>query len=266
MIAIDLDGTLLDQEKKISQRNKEALAKAKAQGVKIVLCTGRPLRAIRPYLEELELKEAGDYSITFNGGIVQKNDTGEVMAKSVLSYDNVQELVKLARDLALPLDIVSDEVVYILPTAPDHQSIYSKLNPLLHFQPFSQAELTEELLYNKAVVAFEQEYLDQQLAKIPAEFKERYEIIKTRDVLLEFMPKGVTKAYGCKLLAEHLGITAAEVMATGDEENDLPMIEYAGMGVAMDNAVAMVKEAADVITASNVADGVAQVVEKYVLQ
>ena len=104
------------------------------------------------------------------------------------------------------------------------------------------------------------------MAKIPAEFKERYEIIKTRDVLLEFMPKGVTKAYGCKLLAEHLGITAAEVMAIGDEENDLPMIEYAGMGVAMDNAVAMVKEAADVITASNVADGVAQVVEKYVLQ
>ena len=72
MIAIDLDGTLLDTKKKISTRNKVALAKAKAQGVKIVLCTGRPLRAIRPYLDELQLKESGDYSITFNGGLVQK--------------------------------------------------------------------------------------------------------------------------------------------------------------------------------------------------
>ena len=126
--------------------------------------------------------------------------------------------------------------------------------------------MTEDLLYNKAVVAFEQTYLDQQLAKIPADFKERYEIIKTRDVLLEFMPKGVTKAYGCQLLAEHLGITADEVMAIGDEENDLPMIEYAGLGVAMENAVPMVKAAADVVTASNTNDGVAQVVEKYVLQ
>ncbi|EOT38964.1 MULTISPECIES: Cof-type HAD-IIB family hydrolase [Enterococcus] len=266
MIAIDLDGTLLDTKKKISTRNKVALAKAKAQGVKIVLCTGRPLRAIRPYLDELQLKESGDYSITFNGGLVQKNDTGEVMAKSTLSYANVKELVELAQRLGLPLDVVSDEVVYILPTDPQHESIYAQLNPLLHFQLFTVAELTEDLLYNKAVVAFEQTYLDQQLAKIPADFKERYEIIKTRDVLLEFMPKGVTKAYGCQLLAEHLGITADEVMAIGDEENDLPMIEYAGLGVAMENAVPMVKAAADVVTASNTNDGVAQVVEKYVLQ
>ncbi|MGM0137812.1 hypothetical protein IGI65_000214 [Enterococcus sp. DIV0755b] len=266
MIAIDLDGTLLDNNKKISPRNKAALAKAKAQGVKIVLCTGRPLRAIRPYLEELQLKEAGDYSITFNGGLVQKNDTGEVMAKSTLSYANVKELIALAEALELPLDVVSDEIVYVLPTDPNHESIYAKLNPLLHFEPLTTAALTEDLLYNKAVVAFEQSYLDQQLAKIPAALNERYEIIKTRDVLLEFMPKGVTKAYGCQLLAQHLNITAAEVMAIGDEENDLPMIEYAGLGVAMENAVPMIKAAANVVTASNTDDGVAQVVEKYVLQ
>jgi HAD superfamily hydrolase (TIGR01484 family) len=72
LIAIDLDGTLLDGKKRISERNKQALQQAKAQGIKVVLCTGRPLRAIEPFLHELELQDEGDYSITFNGGLVQK--------------------------------------------------------------------------------------------------------------------------------------------------------------------------------------------------
>ena len=89
LVAIDLDGTLLDGKKQVSQKNKEVLAQAKAQGVKIVLCTGRPLRAIRPYLEELSLNESGDYSITFNGGLVQKKDTGEIMEKAALQLADI---------------------------------------------------------------------------------------------------------------------------------------------------------------------------------
>ena len=88
------------------------------------------------------------------------------------------------------------------------------------------------------------------------------EIIKTRSMLLEFMPKGVTKAYGISLLAKDLGLEPAEIMAIGDEENDLPMIEYAGLGVAMENAVPAVKESADYITSSNVENGVAKVIQK----
>lgn len=72
LIAIDLDGTLLDEEKKISNENKRVLAEAKAKGVKIVLCTGRPLAAMAHYLQELGLVDEGDFSITFNGGLVQK--------------------------------------------------------------------------------------------------------------------------------------------------------------------------------------------------
>jgi hydroxymethylpyrimidine pyrophosphatase-like HAD family hydrolase len=80
------------------------------------------------------------------------------------------------------------------------------------------------------------------------------------------MPKGITKAYGISLLAKDLGIEQEEVMCIGDEENDLPMIEYAGIGVAMANAISRVKEIADVVTDSNEEDGVAKVVEKYVLR
>lgn len=263
MIAIDLDGTLLNSHKEITPRNREVLAQAKAAGIKVVLCTGRPLRAIRPYLEELNLKEPGDYAITFNGGLVQKNDTGEIMDKSALTLSQVGELIQLGKDLQLPIDVVSDEVVYSIPTAPAHESIYGSLNPLLDCRPTEAASLTEEMLFNKAVVAYHQAYLDQQIAKIPAEIRAAFEVIKTREVLLEFMPKGVTKAYGCELLAHHLGIQQEEIMAIGDEENDLPMINYAGVGVAMANGVAAVKAAADIITDSNDEDGVAKVVAQY---
>lgn len=265
LIAIDLDGTLLNSKKEVTSRNKQTLARAKAQGVKVVICTGRPLRAIRPYLDELSLKDAGDYSITFNGGLVQKNETGEIIEKAAMQLADVHELIAVAEGLNLPLDIVSEEIVLSLPTSAEHLSIYGSLNPLLDCRPFAIDALDETKLYNKAVIAYHQEVLDPKILAIPAEVSEKFEIIKSRHNLLEFMPKGITKAYGISLLAQDLGIDQSEVMAIGDEENDLPMIRYAGIGVAMDNAVPMIKDAADVVTASNEADGVAQVIEKYVL-
>lgn len=265
LIAIDLDGTLLDGQKKISSRNKKALQKARAQGIKVVICTGRPLAGIRPYLEELDMQGTGDYSITFNGGLVQKNDTGEVVEKAAMKPEDVLDLIGLAEKLDLPLDVLSDEVVLSFPTSPQHLSIYPQLNPLLTFQAASVEELSAERLYNKVVVGYHQDYLDEQIAKIPEVYKDRYEVIKSRGNLLEFMPKGITKAFGIAALAKDLAFSPEEVMGIGDEENDLPMIEYAGYGVAMQNAVIQVKQKANIITASNDEDGVAQVVEKYAL-
>ncbi|WP_165004007.1 MULTISPECIES: Cof-type HAD-IIB family hydrolase [unclassified Enterococcus] len=266
LVAIDLDGTLLNEEKKISEENKQALAKAKEQGVKIVLCTGRPLAAMAHYLQELGLVDEGDFSITFNGSLVQKNDTGEIIEKKVMEVADIHRLYKLAQQLELPLDVLSDNVVLQLPSAPKKQSLYNVLNKLLQFQPASLSDITDQFVLNKAVIAYPQEELDPKIKEIPASFHEKYEIIKTRSMLLEFMPKGVTKAYGISLLAKDLGLEKEEIMAIGDEENDLPMIEYAGLGVAMANAVPFVKEAANYVTASNEENGVAEAIKKFVLE
>ena len=265
LVAIDLDGTLLNSQKEISLRNKQALMAAKQAGVKVVICTGRPLAAIGPYLEELGLQEEGDYSITFNGGLVQKNDTGAIIEKTLMPLEAIHELYQLATTLNMPFDVLSDEVVMKLPSAPNYPSIYSSLNKLLTFESYKLEELTPNRIYNKVVVAIDEAYLNERIKEIPASFYERFEIIKTRNNLLEFMPKGITKAYGISLLAKDLGIRAEEIMTLGDEENDLPMIEYAGLGVAMANAIPLVKEAADVVTDTNDQDGVAKAVEKYIL-
>ncbi|MHC5216987.1 Cof-type HAD-IIB family hydrolase [Enterococcus sp. LJL128] len=265
LIAIDLDGTLLNSQKQISAEDKKILQQAKAQGIKVVLCTGRPLAGIEIYLEELALTEPGDYSITFNGGLVQKNDTGEIIEKALMPLENIHELHELAVALNVPLDVLSDGTVLQLPTSSEYTSIYGQLNNLLTFEPTKLEQMTTDRIYNKAVVAIDADYLDERIKEIPAAFYERYEVIKTRSNLLEFMPKGITKAYGISLLARDLTISQEEVMAIGDEENDLPMIEYAGIGVAMENAVPMVKAAADVVTKTNDQAGVAYVVQKYVL-
>jgi Cof subfamily protein (haloacid dehalogenase superfamily) len=265
LIAIDLDGTLLDSNKEISIRNREALARAKTAGVKVVLCTGRPLTAIEGYLETLNLRDNGDYSITFNGGLVQKNDTGEIIEKALMPLESVQELHELAVTLNVPLDILSDGLVLQLPTTADYTSLYPQLNNLLTFEPAELSQLTEARIYNKAVVAVNEDYLDGQITKIPQRFFDNYEVIKTRSNLLEFMPKGITKAYGISLLAKDLNIDVTEIMTIGDEENDVPMIEYAGIGVAMANAIPKVKDCADIITDSNDEDGVAKIIEKLVL-
>lgn len=265
LVAIDLDGTLLNNKKEISARNKAAIAKAKAQGVKVVVCTGRPLSAIHPFLAELNLEEPGDYSVTFNGGLVQRNDTGEIIEKNHLGFDELQCLIELAQSLDLPLDILSEEKVYHLPTSAVNESLYATMNPLLTHFWVGLDELDPERVYNKAVIGFDQVFLDQQIKKIPVEIREQFEVIKSREMLLEFMPKGVTKAYGLSLLTRDLGLEPANVMGIGDEENDLSMLHYAGLGVAMANATEEVKQAADAVTSSNEADGVAQAIEKYVL-
>lgn len=266
LIAIDLDGTLLTSEKTISERNKKALKQAKALGVKIVLCTGRPLAAIKEYLRALDLLEDGDYSITFNGGLVQKNDTGEIIDKALLPVPDIQDIYQLGKTLELPIDVLSNGMVYHLPSSKKYTSIYHQLNGLLTFQPLNLDQLSEIQEFNKAVVAIEATYLDEQIKKIPDEFYQRFEVIKTRSNLLEFMPKGITKAYGLSLLAKDLAIDPKEMMAIGDEENDVPMLVYAGLGVAMENAVEKVKKVANIVTKSNDQDGVAQVIETYVLQ
>lgn len=267
LVAIDLDGTLFNQAKQISARNKEALKQAKAQGVKIVICTGRPLKAIEPVLEELGLNDDDDYSITFNGGYIQKNQSGEVLHQLTLSKAEVQMMYIAAHANGLPVDTVSDDIVYsITPTIESRPSKYRHLNKNLTNIEVNIAQLPETRRYNKVLLSQEPEYMDERIDTVLQLFKDRYSTMKTQKFLYEIAPAGVSKAEGLAFLGELLDISAAEMMALGDEENDESMIEYAGLGVAMGNATERVKQLSNAVTDTNDCDGVAKAIEKYVLQ
>ncbi|MDG3135960.1 Cof-type HAD-IIB family hydrolase [Streptococcus suis] len=263
LISLDLDGTLLTSDKRISEANKKALQVARERGVYVVLTTGRPLQAIGTFLEELGLLGENQYSITFNGGLVQEN-TGRVLDKVGFTIEDVRTIRRVTNDLDLPLDILHGGDVYSLPAA--HDSLYLTANPLLNKIEVSDADLPEDFVYNKAVSAVAADFLNQQIAKIPAELYDQFEIFKSRDILLEWSPKGVHKANGLAKLIAHLGIDQSQVMACGDEGNDLSMIEWAGLGVAMANATDEIKSAANlVLPKTNDEDGIAWAIEHYVL-
>lgn len=266
LIALDLDGTLLDSEKHISEENKKAITLAKAKGVKIVLCSGRPLKGIQRYLEELDLMDEGDYSITYNGGLVQKNNTSEIVSEKTLSYDQIKDLYKLANDLNIPMNMLDLEYVYEPDYPAGRDSLYpSLMSASLPFIKKSIDDFTEDHRFNKVVYCISPDILDDAIAKIPADYTENYSMMKSRPLLYEVMNPQVNKGTGIDALCQILGITKEEVMACGDEENDFAMFEYAGTAVVMENARDEVKAYADFITKTNDEDGIAHAIYELVL-
>lgn len=165
LLALDLDGTLFNSQKDVTRENKLALRAVRDMGVKVVITTGRPLKAISGLLEELDLISDEDYLITFNGGLVQKTN-GEILNKSELTRSQLKLLYNHLEPLALPFDVISDGIVYSL-ACRGNESHYPKANPTLEFVTVdSFADIPENVIYNKVVSVTKPEFLDQQLLKI----------------------------------------------------------------------------------------------------
>lgn len=265
LIAIDLDGTLLNDEKTITAKTQTVLKQAKGQGVKVVLCSGRPLPGIAQYLDELGLRENGDFAITYNGGLVQKTDTGEVLSEKILTRSDVVSLYDLSRELGVPMNFIDLEKVFSPATPKGKPSLYGDIMKALPFVNVSMDTLPDDLKINKVIFCTDQPTLDQAIQQIPEFFMEKYTIMKSRPFLLEILNKEVDKGRGLQALGRYLDIRADEMMTLGDQENDLAMIRYAGLGVAMGNAIDDVKAVAQFVTRTNTKDGVAYAVEKFVL-
>lgn len=264
LLALDLDGTLLNEKKVISKKNLATLKKVEDLGIKVVITTGRPLKGITPFIEMLGLTGKNEYAITFNGGLVQNLD-GDVLGKTVLEFSQIPKVYETFKKLDLPLSLLSEEKVLDLPTSKNHPSIYATLNPLLTYESWELENLSSHRIYNKFVSATEGKILDEKIPLIPEDLKEEFGIMKSRECLLEILPKEVSKANALKVLGDILNIQPEEIMAFGDEENDLSMIDY-GFGVVMENGNPKVKEHADFITLSNEEDGVAYAIEELILK
>ena len=263
LIAIDIDGTLINSHHELTERTKEAITKAKEQGIKIVVATGRPYPGVANILKELGLEDKGDYVITYNGSLVQECDTKKAIVSHGLSYDNFIEIEALSRRLGSHLHSIDRENIY---TANQHISPYtiheaSLTGMPLHYRAVDQ--MTADMEIVKMMMIDEPTILDEVISKLPSWFTDKYTTTKSAPFYLEVLNKQANKGIAVKELADYLGIKQEETMAIGDNENDLEMIEYAGMGVAMANAVPKLKAAANYETLSNDEDGVAVMIEKH---
>lgn len=265
LVAIDLDGTLLNPQKEITPAVREAVQEAKKAGVKIVITTGRPISGVKKILTELGLTDPGDYVITFNGGLVQEVASQEDLVTESLSYEDYLDIEFHARKIGLPMHASTKEGMY---TANRTIGKYSMYEALLVDSSLSYH--TPEEMDNKTIIKImlveEPEVLDQKIQQLPPTFYERFMISKSAPFYLEITPKTASKGLAVKKLASLLGYPLSEVMAIGDEENDRSMLEIAGVAVVMDNGAPTVKAIATHITKSNKESGVAYAIREWVLK
>lgn len=266
LVAIDMDGTLLDPAHKLTPRVKQAIAEARALGVHIVLTSGRPVPGLAPFLQELGIEGDDDYCIACNGGLVQRIGPRETVVEYPLSFDDFVYCEQVAREIGVHFQALDAQRMY---TPNRDISIYTVADSHLSRMPLSYrrvADMDPGMSFIKLMMIDEPEVLDAAIARLPAALTERFAVLKSAPFFLEVFDRRAGKGPSLQKLAEHLGIDRANVMAIGDQENDLTMLQYAGTSVAMGNAIDAVKAVARFETASNSEDGVAQAIERFVLQ
>lgn len=263
LIALDMDGTLLREDKTISKKTYKAIQNARAKGVKVVLATGRPIDGIRRYLKELNLINDEDYAVAYNGALVQNTKTKEVIAQTLMSLKDIDYLYKLSQELKVNIHALTESKC-ITPKWSKYSQVEADINDIpLEFVDFNN--LDKDTTIVKIMFIDEPEHLSQVIAKLPSEVYEKYSVLRSAPYFLEFLDKNVNKGAGVELLAKELDIKPEEVICVGDAGNDIHMLQYAGLGVAMGNAFPEVKEIADYITLTNEDDGVAHVIDEFVL-
>lgn len=263
LIAIDIDGTLLNSKNELTDGVIKAINQAKQQGIKVVIATGRPLHGALNLLDQLGLNDQDDQYILCFGGAVVQTTSGHILSMKTLSYDDYLELELIGRKLQLHFHASSPDAVY---TANRDIGKYTVHEATLVDLPirYRTPDEMRQVKIVKAMFVDEPAYLDQQIADhgVFAHLDDRLNFTKTAAFYYEANAKGVDKGAGLKILCAELGLTKENVMAIGDQENDLAMIKFAKIGVAMGNATAEVKQAAQLVVADNDHDGVKEAIER----
>lgn len=266
LAAIDIDGTLVNSEKKLTTAVKAAIAAAKQEQLKIVICTGRPYTGVRSLLTELKLQNQADqYVICFGGALVQTTN-GHIINLQPLAYDSFLKLEALASMQQLHFQAVARERIY---TANRNISCYTAYESIITQQEISYrtpAEMPKNALI-KAMIIDEKGKIDSLLQNWSAfaPLEKEINFCRSSPNYIEANALGVNKGSALQLLCQYLKLQPAEVMAIGDQGNDLSMLEYAGLAIAMGNATPEVKAAAMFATADNDHDGVAQAIKQFCL-
>lgn len=264
MIVLDLDGTLTNRDKVITEKTRKALEEVLKQGKKVVLASGRPTYGVLPLAEELHLEQYGGYILSFNGGCIMDCRTKEPVFKQELPIESNRKIIQLAKEEGV--NILTYEGATII-TA-DSECPYVKKEAETNHMPVRQIEdLASYVTYAvpKFLMLDDGDYLALVEGRVKAALGKNFSIYRSEPFFLEIMPKGIDKARSLARLLDTMGLSKEEMIACGDGYNDLSMIQYAGLGVAMENAVLPVRNAADFVTYSNNDDGIAHVIEKFML-
>ena len=256
LIAMDLDGTLNNDQKVITPKTRAALLQAQSRGIRLALASARPSPGLYKERDILLLQEHGGILMSYNGGRIVDAATGQVLFETAMDPEQTRQVLRFLEKL--PVTPILDDGKQFYVTSKDgykvdyecrnNNMVCSEVGNLADFLSFAPV---------KILMSVDPEQLKAVQAQIAGFLPEELTVVQTAPFYLEVIPRRINKGQGILDICRTLGIAPAEVIAFGDAENDIPMLRTAGMGVAMGNAARPVKEAADHITASNNEDGIA---------
>ncbi|MBQ8558366.1 MAG: HAD family phosphatase [Tyzzerella sp.] len=262
MLVLDLDGTLTNSEKKITPPTKQALIEIQQQGKKVVLASGRPTPGVLPLAKELNLQDYGSFILSYNGGRIINCATNEIIYNKTLPPSVIPTVYDIVKEFDVDILTYSDDAV-ISGIKPNQ---YSELESSINKLPVKRVDNFAEYVdfpVNKLLITGDPAIAEKLEGILKEKFHKLLNIYRSDSFFLEVMPQNIDKAHSLQKLLSSVGLTSDQMICCGDGFNDLTMIEYAGLGVAMANAQDIVKKNADFITKSNDEDGVLYVINQF---
>lgn len=263
ILVLDLDGTLTNSKKEITPPTLQALIEIQEAGKKVVLASGRPTMGVVPLADQLHLERYGSYILSFNGARITDCRTKNILYNKKLPKDAIAPIYNIASKYPVDILAYGDNATYSGFTPNKYSEIEARINhaeiqELSDFVSFTSAQDN-----NKFLLTGEPDIIQEVKKEMQAKFRGYLNIYCSEPFFLEIMPQNIDKAYSLQKLLSSIGLSADEMICCGDGYNDLTMIEYAGLGVAMKNAQPIILEKADYITKSNDEDGVLHVINQF---
>jgi len=261
LIAIDLDGTLLTDELTITPRTIQAIQKAVELGTVVTIATGRMYPSAKQFAQQLGIQVP---VITYQGAIIKNIADDEVLYERLIPADIAQKLVDIAEEKNLHLQVYQDDILY---GAEENDKLiaYAEKSKVPYQIEPDFSKLAPQG-FTKALFIEEPEIIEALQDELCTLFGERAHVAKSFVNYLEVTHPEANKGSALLHLASKLGIDRTETIGIGDNHNDIELIETAGLGVAMGNAVQALKDIADYTSLSNNEEGVCHTIEKFVLE
>lgn len=255
LIAMDLDGTLNNDEKQITEPTRQALMNAQKNGVRLALASARPSPGLYKERDILRLQDYGGILMSYNGGRIVDAATGSVLFETCMDLEETRSVLRFLETLPVT-PILDDGAQFYVTDKNGYKVDYECRNNNMTCTEVDN--LAEFLTFApvKILMSVDPEILPDVQAKIAGFLPDSLTVVRTAAFYLEVIPKSINKGQGVRDICRVLNISPAEVIAFGDAENDIPMLQAAGLGVAMGNAAPAVKAAADHITLDNNSDGI----------
>ena len=261
LIAMDLDGTLNNDQKVITEKTKAALMAAQKEGIRLALASARPSPGLFKERDILCLQDHQGILMSYNGGRIVDAETGKVLFETSMDLEETRQVLRKLESLPVT-PILDDGVQFYVADKNGYKVDYEcKNNNMVCSEVGNLAEFLN-FAPIKILMSVQPEELPQVQKEIAAFLPESLTVVQTAAFYLEVIPKVINKGQGIRDICKVLGLSTEEVISFGDAANDIPMLREAGMGVAMGNAADPVKAAANMVTLSNNEDGIAAALEK----